>query len=774
MKFGMGQAVRRKEDDRLLTGKGRYLDDINLPDQCYAYVLRSPHAHATIKSIDIGAAKKAPGVIAVLTGADADKDQIAPIPCLAQVTPDMVIPTRKMFTTDRVRFVGDMVAAVLGETIAAARDASELIEIEYEELPAECELAKAADGKAPQIWPNAPGNVSFVWQDGDKAKTDACFKRAARRVTIEVINNRVVPNSMETRGALAAYDAKADSYTLHVSSQGSHLIKDVLCGSIFPKHDPEKIRVVTPDVGGGFGMKVFLYPEYVLALWGSKRVSRPVKWIEDRTEAFLSDVHGRDNVTRAELALDERGKFLAIRIRTLANMGAYLSMFGPYIPTVAGQGMHVGVYDFEAAHIEVKGIFTNTVPVDAYRGAGRPEAAYMLERLVAAAARETGMTPDAIRLRNFIAPEKMPFKTILGLTYDSGNFPALLKRALSEADTAGAERRKQDSAKTGKLRGVGLAYYIETCGGAPNVPAIIRFEEDESVSLIVGTHSNGQGHETAYSQLAAERLGIPFESIKVKQGDTALMAKGSFTGGSRSVPVGGAATRIACDDAIEKGKEAAAHLLETAALDIAYDEGRYVVAGTDRAVGVMDVARAIREGRTGAATGTLLSGEADFLPQAPTFPNGCHICELEVDRDTGEVAIQRYTVVDDFGRIVNPLLLTGQVHGGIAQGIGQALLEEARFDDTGQMLTASFMDYAMPRADNLPSYAFSWEVIPCQTNPLGIKGCGEAGAIGAPPAVMNALIDALAPLGITDLQMPATSHRIWQAMQRAKRPQAAE
>jgi carbon-monoxide dehydrogenase large subunit len=762
MKFGIGQAALRKEDHRLLTGGGCYLDDIKLPHQAFAYILRAPHAHAAITGISAQAARDTPGVVAVLTGADAEQNKVPRVPCVAHVTPDLVDPIHRVLATDRVRYVGDMVAVVIADSLAAARDAAELIEVHYEALPAVTDLAAATAAGAPQIWPEAPGNRSFVWRDGDEAKTDAAFARAARVAKVELVNNRIVPNSMEPRGAIAHYDKTDDSFTLYVSSQGPHLIKDTILSAILPGHPAEKLRVVSRDVGGGFGMKAFLYPEYVMALWAARRIGRPVRWIEDRGEAFLASIHGRDNLTRAEIAMDNDGKFLAIRVRTLANMGAYLSMFGPYIPTIAGQGMHVGVYDFEAASVEVEGIFTNTTPIDAYRGAGRPEAAYMVERLVNEAARVMRMTPAEIRLRNFIAPSRLPFKNALGHTYDSGNFPTLLKRALDESDAEGATKRKQEALTRGKLRGLGISYYVECCGGAPGVPAIARFEPDGTVSVIVGTLSNGQGHETAYSQIASERLGVPFESVRVVQGDTALLKSGSFTGGSRSVPVGGVAARMACDEAIAKGKGFAAELLEVAEADIGFAEGRFVITGTDRAVGIFDVARRALE-----RTGTPLSGAADFLPGAPTYPNGCHVCELEVDRETGAVSIVRYTVVDDFGEVVNPMLLAGQVHGGIGQGIGQALLEEVRFDESGQILSASFMDYAMPRADNLPSYDFSWEVVPCKTNPLGIKGCGEAGTIGAPPAVMNALLDALAPLGITELQMPATSRRIWEAMQSA-------
>ncbi len=780
MQFGMGQAVVRKEDLRLLTGGGRYLDDINLPGQAHAAFLRSPHAHAKIKSIDTASAKTAPGVIAVLTGADLEADGVAPIPCLAHIpakpgTPEQVFPRRTALATDRVRHVGDAVVMVVAESATAARDALEHIAVDYEPLPSVTDPVAAMQKSAPQIWPEAPGNLDFTWGDGDEKAVAGAFTAAKRTVAVDLVNNRVVVNSMETRGAIGQYDAAAGAYTLHTSSQGSHLVRDVLCGFIFKGTDRAKVRVITPDVGGGFGMKVFLYAEMVLTLWAAKRLGRPVKWISDRSEAFISDSHGRDNVTRAELALDADGKILGLKVETAANLGAYLSQFGPYIPTMACKGMQTGVYAIPAAYVEVKGVFTNTVPVDAYRGAGRPEAAYMIERLIDAAGRATGLGPVEIRRRNMIRPEAMPYKTVLAHTYDTGDFPRLLSEGLKDADWDRFETRRRESKARGRLRGIGLAYYIEVCGGEPSVPAMVRVEADKTVSVIVGTQSNGQGHETAYSQIIADRLGIPYESIRVRQGDTALMDKGSFTGGSRSVPVGGPAAGYAADDAVAKGKEAAAHLLETSAADIEFHGGAYHVVGTDRTVDLFAVADAVRSGKAKLASGALeLAGSAEFKPAAATYPNGCHICEIEVDPDTGTSAIVRYTVVDDFGRVINPLLLAGQVHGGIAQGIGQALVEKTVYNDDGQLLTASFMDYAMPRADDLPSYAFRWIEIPCKTNPLGMKGSGEAGAIGAPPAVMNALIDALAPIGVTQIDMPATPSKVWQAIQDAGLRKAAE
>jgi carbon-monoxide dehydrogenase large subunit len=764
VQFGIGQPVRRKEDRRFITGAGRYLDDIVVPGTVFAFVLRSPHGHAAIKSLDVGTARRAAGVLAVLTGADAEADGVRPVPCMAPIpikpgTPAQNMPRRTVLATDRVRHVGDAVALVIAASRQQAQDAAELIEVDYDVLPAVTDTAAAAKAGAPQLWPEAPGNTNFIWADGDKAKTDQAFAAAARIVAVDVVNNRVVPNSMEPRGAVGVYDQAQGSYTLYASSQGAHLLKEVLAGAILPEAGPDKIRVITPDVGGGFGMKIFLYPEYVMLLWAARRVGRPVKWIADRSEGFVSDTQGRDNVTHAELALDADSKFLAIRVATLANMGAYLSNFGPYIPTEAGKGMHVGVYAIPVAYVEVTGVFTNTVPVDAYRGAGRPEAAYMLERLVDRAGRETGLGAAEIRRRNFIPAAAMPFKTSLGHTYDSGDFAGNMTAAMTAADWEGFPARKAEAARRGKLRGIGMSYYIEVCGGAPGVPALVRFEADDTVSLIIGTQSNGQGHETAYAQILSERLGIPFDKITMQQGDTAALKTGSFTGGSRSVPVGGVAARMAADMAIDKGKILAADLLEAASADIEFRAGNYVVAGTDRLIGIFAVAKAARDRK-----GPALDGEAEFLPEVATFPNGAHICELEIDADTGTAAVVGYTAVDDFGEVINPLLLGGQVHGGIAQGIGQALLERTVYDETGQLLSGSFTDYTMPRAGDMPDIDFRWNVIPCRTNPLGIKGCGEAGAIGAPPAVMNAIIDALGERGVTAVDMPATPERLWRAL----------
>jgi carbon-monoxide dehydrogenase large subunit len=769
-KFGVGQPVRRVEDARLLTGKGRYTDDIGVPDQAYAYVLRSPHAHAAIKGIDAKAAAKMPGVLAVLTGADVAADGLGDILCKVDYKnrdgSAMAKPRRPALAQGRVRFVGDPVALVVAETPARARDAADAIAVDYDPLPAVADTAAALKPGAPQIWPEIKGNLALDWQMGDESAVDAQFKQAKRTVALELVNNRIVVNSMEPRGAVGQYDKSTGAYTIHVSSQGVHNIAAQMAEALGVKY--RQVRCITGDVGGGFGMKIFAYPEYLLVLWAAKRVGRPVRWTPERSEAFISDTHGRDHVSRAELALDGEGRFLAVRVRTVANLGAYLSNYGPFIPTDCGSGLLVGVYGFKAAHVSVKCCVTNTVPIDAYRGAGRPEAAYLVERLVDRAAAELGMAPDKLRAINFIPKEKLPFKQAMGLTYDSGDFHGTMALAQKEADWAGFAKRKAEAKARGRLRGIGMSYYVEACGGQPNEKATLRVDADETVSLMIGTQSNGQGHETAYAQLVAEGLGVPLESIRVVQGDTSLVSFGMGTGGSRSLPVGGAAASQAVTDVIAKGKEIAGEALEAAAADIEFRDGQYRIVGTDRAVGIFEVAKRAKKKNVD------LSGLGDFMPAVSTFPNGCHVCEVEIDPDTGRVALERLVMVDDFGRIINPLLLAGQVHGGVAQGVGQALLEGCVYDGaSGQLLTGSLMDYALPRAGDLPTMKVLWNNQPCTTNPLGLKGAGEAGAIGAPPAVINAIVDALAERGVRHIDMPATPERVWRALH-GKASRAAE
>ncbi|MBV8337170.1 MAG: xanthine dehydrogenase family protein molybdopterin-binding subunit [Alphaproteobacteria bacterium] len=776
--FGIGQPVRRVEDQRFITGRGAYLDDLNRPRQAYAFMLRSPHAHARIGAIDAAAALGAPGVLAVYTGEDLAQDGIGTIPCLSALTnrdgSACVMPPHPAIARSRVRHVGDTVAMVVGESLAAARDAAELVAVDYEPLPAVVDTTHALDPAQPLVWDEAPANLCFDWEVGDGAAVQRTMAGARHRIVLELVNNRVVVNSMEPRGAIGEYDPGEDSYTLWSSTQGSHFVRNLLAESIL-KVPENRVRVVTRDVGGGFGMKLFLYPEHVLVLWAAKKLDRPVKWTPDRSDAFMTDTQGRDNVTRLELALDDELRFLGLDVEILANMGAYLSNYAPEIPTVSGAVMYSGVYAIPTIHVGVKGVFTNTVPVDAYRGAGRPEAAYAVERLIDYAARRLGMPPQELRRRNFIKPEAMPYQTPLGLNYDSGDFAHNMDQALAAADLAGFPARRAAARARGRYRGLGHAVYIEQSGFPPDEFAELRFDQSGTLTILMGTQSSGQGHQTAYAQLAAERLGIAPEKIRVLQGDTAAISFGRGTGGSRSLPVGGAALAQAADKLIAKGRRIAAHLFEAAEADIEFSDGVFTVSGTDRRLGIEEVARAAfnpAQQAPGVEPGFDESGH--FTPPQPTFPNGCHVCEVEIEPETGHIEIVRYLVVDDFGTVINPLLLGGQVQGGVAQGVGQAMLERTVFDpDSGQLVTGTLTDYALPRAEDLPAIEFAYNVVPCRTNPLGVKGAGEAGAIGAPPALVNAVVDALAELGIDHLDMPLTPELLWRAIRAAEGRAAA-
>jgi carbon-monoxide dehydrogenase large subunit len=776
--FGIGQPIRRVEDRRFLTGYGRYLDDIARPRQAHAVVLRSPHANARIRALDTAAAAGLPGVLAVLTGEDLAKDGLGTIPCATGLVnrdgSPIAMPPRPALVRDRVRHVGDAVAMVVAETAALAREAAEAIAVDYEPLPAVVDTAHALDRGQPAVWPEHPGNLCFDWEVGDSAAVQRAAAAARHRVSLTLVNNRVVVNSMEPRGAIGEYDPGEDSYTLWSSTQGSHFVRNLLAEHVL-KIPENRIRVVTPDVGGGFGMKLFLYPEHALVLWAAKRLGRPVKWIPDRSEAFMTDTQGRDNVTRLDLALDDQLRFTGLSVEIIANLGAYLSNFAPEIPTFSGAVMHSGVYGIPAIHVVSKGVFTNTVPVDAYRGAGRPEAAYAVERLIDVAARRLGVAPDELRRRNFIRPEAMPHTTPLGLVYDSGDFARNMADALAAADAAGFAGRRVESQARGRYRGLGHAVYIEQSGFPPDEFAELRFDPAGTLTLLMGTQSSGQGHQTAYTQLAAERRGLAFDKIRVLQGDTAMIGFGRGTGGSRSLPVGGAALMHAADKLIDKGKKIAAHMLEAAEADIAFEDGVFAISGTDRSVTIEAVARAAfnpAQLPPGLEPGFAESGH--FTPSTPTFPNGCHVCEVEIDPETGQIEIVRYHVVDDFGTVINPLLLRGQVQGGIAQGVGQAMLERTVYEDgSGQLITGTLADYALPRAEDLPGLEFSYNVVPCRTNPLGVKGAGEAGAIGAPPALVNAVVDAVRELGIDHLDMPLTPERLWRALRDAAARKAA-
>ena len=776
--FGIGQPVRRVEDRRFITGHGSYVDDISRPRQTHAVMLRSPHAHARITAIDATGALAAPGVVAVFIGEHLARDGIGGVPCLSAVTnrdgTQSVLPPHPAIVRDRVRHVGDTVAMVVAETAAAARDAADLIVVDYEPLPAVVETARALDPGEPQVWDEAPGNLCFDWETGNGPAVERAMAAARHRIGLDLVNNRVVVNSMEPRGAVGEYDPGEDSYTLWSSTQGSHFVRNLLADSVF-KVPENRIRVITRDVGGGFGMKLFLYPEHILVLWAARKVGRPVKWIPDRSDAFMTDTQGRDNVTRLELALDQDLCFLGLDVTLIANMGAYLSNFAPEIPTASGAVMHSGVYAIPAIHVGVKGVFTNTVPVDAYRGAGRPEAAYAVERLVDYAARQLGVAPQELRRRNFVKPEDMPYRTPLGLNYDSGEFARNMYQALTAADLAGFPARRAEARSRGRYRGLGHAVYIEQSGFPPDEFAELRFDPSGTLTVLMGTQSSGQGHQTAYTQLAAERLGVAPEKIRVLQGDTAAISFGRGTGGSRSLPVGGAALANAADKLIAKGRRIAAHLFEAAEADVEFADGVFSVTGTDRRLAIEEVARAAFDpARQAPGVEPGFDESGHFTPPQPTFPNGCHVCELEIEPETGHIHILRYLVVDDFGTVINPLLLAGQVQGGVAQGVGQAMLERTVFDaETGQLLTGSLTDYCIARAEDLPRIEFAYNVVPCRTNPLGVKGAGEAGAIGAPPALVNAVVDALAELGIDHLDMPLTPERLWQAMRSTEQRKAA-
>ena len=775
--FAFGQPVRRKEDPRLLTGRGTFIEDRRISGEAHAVLARSPHAHARILSVDAAAARALPGVLAIFTGADLDADGIGGIPSefvppkfgVSGIEKCLVVrPHFPSLALDRVRFCGEGVALVVAESAAQAKDAAELITVDYEPLPAVIGMAEARAPGAPLLHDGAHGNVSFDWEAGDKPAVDTAIGRAHRVARVELANNRVVIGAMETRGAIGLHDAKTGRFTLYAATQMPHGLRYDLAKYVFRVPETD-IRVVVGDVGGGFGAKNSLYPEQVLVLYAARKLGRPVKWVGERGESFLSDYMGRDNATRGELALDQDGRILALRVTAAANLGAYLSPEGPLSPT-SNVAALAGVYRTPAIHVTVTGVFTNTVPVDVYRGAGRPEAIYLLECLIDTAARELGMDVVEFRRRNLVAPEHLPFKTPLGLVYDSGEFERVLDVALERASWSSFTERRAESERRGMRRGIGFAHYCERVAG--NWPETSRIEltrEGRAIAYM-GAMSNGQGHETAFAQLVSARLGLSIDEVEVVEGDTDRVASGHGTGGSASLGIAGGALEIAMRAMLARAKQIASELLETAPADIEFDDGRFVVAGTDRSVGLKEVARAAFEARftpPGGKPG--LAENGDYRPPNPTFPNGCHIAEVEIDPETGALAILRYTMVHDFGRVLNPLLVEGQLHGGVAQGLGQAGFEHVVYDpDSGQLLSGSFMDYCLPRAGDLPDLDFIERSTPSPTNPLGIKGCGEAGAAGAPPALMNAIMNALGPLGVAHLDMPATPERIWRTIRGAR------
>jgi carbon-monoxide dehydrogenase large subunit len=780
----IGQSVKRKEDVRFLTGAGQYTDDITLPRQTYAVFVRSPHAHAKVRKVDTSRAKAAPGVVGVFTGADLEG--VGGLPCGWLITSldgtPMKEPPHPVLAQGKVRYVGDRVALVVAESLSEAKDAAELVDVDYEVLAAVVSPADAIKPGAPVVHDIAPDNRCYTWGLGDKAATEAAFAKAAHVTKIDIVNNRLIPNAIEPRAANASYSRADDSYTLYVANQNPH-VERLLMGAFVLGLPEHKLRVIAPDVGGGFGSKIFLYGEETALVWASKRVGRPIKWTGERSEAFLSDAHGRDHVTHAELALDKDGKFLGLHVKTIASMGSYLSTFGSSVPTMLYATLLAGQYTTPAIWAEVIGAFTTTSPVDAYRGAGRPEATYVVERIVHQAAVEMGIPQDELRRRNFI--RTFPHQTPVALTYDTGDYDASMNKAREIADVAGFAARKAASAKHGKLRGMGYSSYIEACGLAPsNVAGAlgaraglfeageIRVNPTGSVSVFTGSHSHGQGHETTFAQIVAARLGLSVDAVDVVHGDTGRIPFGMGTYGSRSLSVGGSAIVKALDKIVNKGKKIAAHLLEAAEGDIEFKDGKFTVAGTDRSKTFGEVALTayVPHNYPLDKLEPGLNETAFYDPTNFTYPAGTHICEVEIDPDTGVVTVAKFTACDDFGNIINPMIVEGQVHGGLAQGLGQALLEHGVYDkESGQLLTGSYMDYAMPRADDLPSFEVGTTVTPCTHNPLGAKGCGEAGAIGSPAAMMNAVMDALAPLGVRHLDMPASPHRVWQAIQSAKK-----
>jgi carbon-monoxide dehydrogenase large subunit len=785
---GIGARVLRKEDRRFITGRGRYTDDINRPGQAYAVFVRSPHAHAKINGIDKSQALAAPGALAVLDGDDLKASGWGGLICGWMIhsrdRSPMKVGPHPMLAQGKVRHVGDQVACVVAETHHQAKDAAELVEVDYEELPACVSTARARDEGQPLVHDEVARNTVFEWELGDAGVVDQAIASAAHVTRIDLVNNRLVPNAIETRAAIGEYDAGTEGFTLYTTSQNPHVARLVI--SAFVGAAPEhKLHVIAPDVGGGFGSKIFIYAEECVCLMASKRVGRPVKWTAERTEAFLTDAHGRDHVTHAELAMDADGHFTALKVHTVANMGAYLSTFASSVPTYLYGTLLAGQYKTPAIYCSVDAVYTNTVPVDAYRGAGRPEATYLLETIVDTAARETGRDPAELRRLNFIPKDAFPYQTPVALQYDIGDYEAHLDKALKTADYKNfAQRRAQSEAK-GLLRGVGLSCYIEACGIAPSAvvgslgagvglweSAKVRFSHTGTVQVLTGTHTHGQGHETTFAQLVAEKLGVPIANVEVIHGDTEKTPVGMGTYGSRSLAVGGQAIVNACDKIVEKGKKIAAHLLEAAEADVEFKDGSFTVKGTDRAKSIGEVVfeayvpHHIPQGLVEPG----MEETAFYDPANFTYPSGTYVCEVEVDPQTGVVQIDRFVAVDDFGRVINPMIVEGQVHGGLAQGIGQAMIERCVYDDAGQLLSATYMDYCMPRANNFPQFQVETTETPCTHNTLGVKGCGEAGAIGAPPAVMNAITDAI---GVR-ISMPATHEKVWRAIQERQMPQAAE
>jgi len=763
--FGTGQAIRRVEDQRFLTGHGQYTGDISIDGQAFLTIFRSPFPHGTITQLDVSEARTSHGVVAVLTYQDLAEAGVRnltgfdmPKSSLSKARPALEQPP---LAHDRVRYVGEPVAGIVAESLAAAKDAAELIEFDVGEIDASVSMMNALEDGAEDVHASVPGNMLGTLEYGDKKKTDSVFEKADRVVSIDIVNNRLAPTAMEPRGCVVDFDSASGKVTLYQGCQGVHGLHGYILQSI--NIAPEMLHVISPDVGGAFGLKAYLQCETVVALHAAMTLGRPIKWIADRSESFLADLHGRDHISHAELALDSDGNFLAMKASICGNVGAYCSQSGPIIPWF-GASMSPGCYHIPTGYVDVSNVVTNTVPVDAYRGAGRPEATYLIERLVDKAAKDLNISRDEIRRKNFIAPEQFPYKTFTGRVYDSGDYERLLDAALARADWSGFEDRRSQG--TGKLRGIGLSYYVEICAAYGGEEPHISFDRAGRVTVLMGTQSSGQGHETSFAQMVAAGLGVELEQIDVIQGDSQRIPTGDGTGGSRSMVIGGSALYRTVDKLIDSGRKMAAEVLEAAAADIEFNEGQYRIAGTDRTASLEEIAVAsFDDARRPDGVEPGLSSSERFSPDAGTFPNGCHICEVEIDPDTGLVDILRYTIEDDVGTVVNPLILEGQIVGGVAQGLGQAFCEEAIYDpDSGQLLTGTFMDYTMPRAEWVPDVEFRYQEIESPRNPLGIKGAGEAGTVGAAPALVSAVLDALSPYGIDHIDMPMTPHKIWKLL----------
>ena len=761
-------SLRRLEDKRFLTGQGRYVDDVAVLGQLHGVVLRSPHGHALIEGIEAAAARTMPGVRGLFTAADLDADKIGTLPCIAQVATvaPMIVPPRRALARDRVRHVGDPVVFVVADTVQQARDAAERVAVNYRPLPAVIEAREALSLEAPLLWDEAPGNLSYRFERGDKPAVAAAFAKAAHIVEIELVNNRLLAAPIEPRAAIGTYDAASDRFDLLLTGQGVHSLRRQLAEAVFHM-PPDRIAVRAPDVGGGFGVKNFLYPEWVLVLWAARRLRRPVKWIAERGEEFISSAQGRDNHTRARLALDRGGRFLALDVDTVANLGAYLSTNGPGSSTNSPASAMGGVYDIPAVFMAVRGVFTNTLPIDAYRGAGKPEANYLIERLVDCAARRLALDAVELRRRNLIS--RFPYRSGLGVTIDCGRFAANLDEMAQRVRAGGFAARRQAAAERGRLRGLGIGCFLETSRGTPGERAEIRFEPNGRIALVLGTQSNGQGHETSFAQIAADLLGLPIAAFRFVQADTTAVKSGNGHGGARSMHMGGSALYLAAQMVLSKARAIAAHLLQADASEVSFSAGRFTVGGSERGIDLLALAEAARD-PTNLPDGMTPGLDADAYNDSDvfTFPNGCHVAEIEVDRETGAVTLERYLAIDDYGRLINPMLTMGQVQGGVAQGIGQALLEHTVYEEqSGQLLSGSFLDYALPRADDLPPLDIALGELPTAVNPLGVKGAGQAGCMAAPQTIINAILDALAPLGIGHIDMPATPERIWRAIRDA-------